>query len=127
MNKLNECINKNIKIFINENNIKRKWINKIHKLTKPFTSHIYSDYNWENAIELLGEINSFVSSEGNGSMNTWVEGTGYWKHIVEFPNYKEYKFSIEIEGVFIRGSLKCHAAGTINDPFGKYDMTVELN
>lgn len=61
-------------------------------------------------------------------MNVWCENGGYWKQIHEFPNYKEYKFSIyfSIDDFEINGSLKCHSAGTLEDPFGRYDITVTM-
>ncbi len=29
-------------------------------------------------------------------------------------------------GIEINGSLKCHSAGTIEDPFDRYDITITL-
>ena len=52
-----------------------------------------------------------------------LENGGYWKCYGEFPNYKEYKFTIQLnDGPIINGSLKCHAAGTMEDTFDKYDI-----
>ena len=34
-------------------------------------------------------------------MNVWCENGGYWKQIHEFPNYKEYKFSIIELGLYL--------------------------
>lgn len=68
-------------------------------------------------------INNIIGSDGE--LKVWCENGGYWKGVGEFPNYKEYKFEIElIDGIKINGSLKCHSAGTIEDPFEKYDITV---
>lgn len=45
----------------------------------------------------------------------------------EFPNYKEYKIQILMNnGIEINGSIKCHAAGTAEDTFQKYDITINM-
>lgn len=106
-------------------NIKKQYINKIHKATKDLTSHLYKDESWEavnNAFEIIEHIIG-----NNGNLKVWCENGGYWKRAGEFPNYKEYKFNIELlNGVEINGSLKCHSAGTIEDPFDRYDVTINM-
>ena len=106
-------------------NIKKQYINKIHKLTKDITSHLYKDENWEAVNQVFDIIENIIGH--NGELNVWCENGGYWKRAGEFPNYKEYKFNIQLtNGNEINGSLKCHTAGTIEDPFDRYDVTINM-
>ena len=117
-----------IKSCINEVSLsyeKKKIINKIHKVTQPLTAKFYSDSNWEGVNNLCQTIQQTI--QNNGELNVWVDNGGYWKQIGEFPNYKEYKIQILMNnGIEINGSIKCHAAGTAEDTFQKYDMTINL-
>ena len=106
-------------------NIKKQYINKIHKLTKDITSHLYKDENWEAVNQVFDIIENIIGH--NGELNVWCENGGYWKRAGEFPNYKEYKFNIQLtNSIEINGSLKCHTAGTIEDPFDRYDVTINM-
>lgn len=117
---VNDVINE-----INNSQIKKKIINKIYKATKDITSHIYKDDDWRTVSNAFNVIENTIANDGE--INIWVEGGGYQKGLGEFPNYKEYKFKIELyEGGEINGSLKCHAAGSMNDPFDRYDITITL-
>ena len=56
-----------------------------------------------------------------------MDNGGYWKQLGEFPNFKEYKIQILMNnGIEINGSIQCHAAGTREDTFQKYDMTINM-
>ena len=110
---------------INNNQFKKKIINKIYKATQDITSHIYGDDDWRNVSNTLKVIENTIANDGE--MSVWVEDGGYQKSLGEYPNYKEYKFKIDLyQGGEINGSLKCHAAGSMNDPFDKYDITITL-
>lgn len=109
---------------ISKSNIKRKYINQLYKLTKEITSHIYRDDDWRMVRVAFKKLEDYVKSN-NGEIDIRVENGGYWKQLGEFPNYKEYKFIITLDGdIEINGSLKCHSAGTIEDTFSRYDMTI---
>ena len=104
---------------------KKEIINKIYKLTQPLTSKLYSDDAWQGVNKLFDTIQNIL--QNNGELNVWCENGGYWKRIGEFPNYKEYKIQIIMNnGIEINGCVKCHSAGTIEDTFEKYDMTINM-
>ena len=106
-------------------NIKKKYINRIYKSIQKLTSYIYKDDNWSAAKNVLETISNVIGNDGE--FDVWCENGGYWKRISEFPNYKEFKIRINLNnGVEINGSLKCHSAGTLEDPFSSYDITVTL-
>lgn len=117
-----------IKSCINEVSLsyeKKKIINKIHKITQPLTAKLYKDENWEGVKNICQTINNLIQNDGE--LNVWVDNGGYWKQMGEFPNYKEYKFQIIMNnGIEINGSIKCHAAGNMEDTFQKYDMTINM-
>ena len=113
----------NILLEASNSVVKKKYINKLYKATKEMTSHLYKDDNWTAAFQVFDMMKDTIGNDGE--IDVWCENGGYWKGAGEFPNYKEYKFKIElVGGVIINGSLKCHSAGTIEDPFDRYDITI---
>lgn len=127
-NDLKQIIKEAVTTYIKEasnSNIKKKVINQIYKYVQPLTSHLYTDNDWRGVSNTFKTIESVIGD--NGELEVNVENGGYWKHIQEFPNYKEYKFTITLNnGIVIGGSLKCHSAGTMEDPFGRYDITITM-
>lgn len=125
---LHKVIKESVKKTINELNnsqLKKKYINKIYKYIDDLTSHIYRDDDWRNVSLVFERIYDAIGNDGE--LKTWVEDGGYWKQLGEFPNYKEYKFLVSLtNGVEINGSLKCHTAGSMEDPFDRYDITVTM-
>ena len=116
--------------YVNESSsvssLKKKMINKIYKIVMPLISSIYKDDSWQQVNKVLSSIETVVEPF-NGELSVWCENGGYWKRIDEFPNYKEYKLSITFaDNLIINGSLKCHSAGTMEDPFDRYDITLTL-
>lgn len=86
---------------------------------------MYSDEVWQGVNLACEAIENTIAN--NGELNVWVENGGYWKRLGEFPNYKEYKIRINMNsGIEINGSIKCHSAGTIEDTFKYYDITITL-
>lgn len=106
-------------------NVKKKYINLIYKAVQKPLSGIHKDDNWSHAFNVFDIISDTLGEEWD--INVWCENGGYWKRIDEFPNYKEYKVKItSTTGIEINGSLKCHSAGTLEDPFSRYDITLTL-
>lgn len=120
-NKLNE--NK-----INESSnsyLKKKYINFIYNSLKNDLNKMYKDDDWGAVSMIYQKLKTILNDKGDVEMR--VENGGYWKRMGEFPNYKEYKIIITLnEGIIINGSLKCHAAGTIEDTFKYYDITLTM-
>ena len=51
---------------------------------------------------------------------------GYRKSKDGMSQWKQYKVEIFVKGAeqpFMGGTLNCHAAGTVEDPFDMYDMS----
>lgn len=124
-NFIKESVNKVLKEATNSQ-IKKKYINLIYKAVEKTLSGIHRDDNWSNVFHVF-DIISDTLGEDQWDINVWCENGGYWKRAGEFPNYKEYKVQItSTTGIEINGSLKCHSAGTMEDPFSRYDMTLTL-
>jgi hypothetical protein len=52
---------------------------------------------------------------------------GYRKSNDGMSQWKEYQVDIDTpEGFNIQGTLNCHAAGSVEDPFDRYDMSLVL-
>lgn len=126
--KLNNIIKESLHKTLNEisnSQIKRSFINKIHKYTQKATSKIYSDESWQGVDMVLDLVEQAIGNDGE--MEVTVKNGGYWKRLGEFPNYKQYDIHIMLDnGIEINGVLKCHAAGTIEDTFKNYDITINL-
>ncbi len=107
-------------------NSKRRIIRKIYNFTRPLTGHLYRDDNWANVYELFNGIQKAVpefeftyGAIDGGYSNPGEDG---------MPRRKTYTIEGKTpEGYPINGQLHCDAAGTMEDPFSAYDMTLILN
>lgn len=120
-NIVQECVSRIVESRSNE---KKKWINRIYKAVRPITSKMYSDEYWDGVRQVEEAIASVIGEHGD--LDVRVEGGGYNKRLGEFPNYKEYLLTITVDDVVIEGHLHCHTAGTMEDTFKYYDMSLVL-
>lgn len=100
--------------------------NEIYRSSKELTSRIYNDDFWlgvtqiknriAEAFEKTGFIGECVFSGGNYKQN----GDSQWK---------EYDIEINNQNgdSVIAGKLYCSAAGTIDYPFSRYDLSLCLD
>lgn len=90
------------------------------------TNQYYIDESWENVRNiqdlLRRSIHSIGDEDGRDFSIFWTVNSGGYS---EDGNTKEYRFNI-YEGTkqLINGYLNCHAAGTMNSPFSKYDVSI---
>lgn len=102
---------------------KNKVIKKIYDLTKGFTSRLYNDDYWKGvddirkAISSISDIKETLIYPINGGYRTSKDGMSQWK---------EYEVELTGEDFVIKGTLNCHAAGSVDDPFDKYDMSLVI-
>ena len=105
---------------------KRKWISKIYKVAEPLTKGLFRDDNWASVYTLFDtikksvpEVEFTVGAKDGGYSNPGEDG---------MPRRKTYDIAGKTpEGFPIVGQLHCDAAGTMENPFGAYDMTLILN
>lgn len=127
-NDLKYIVSESVKKIVKEatnSNIKRKYINKVYKATKHLTAGIVRDNSWEHVSEVFECIENML--QGDGELEVTVKNGGYGQSRDGLSKYKRYDFIIYLNmGVNIEGVLTCHGAGTEDDPFGRYDMTIEM-
>lgn len=122
INNFNKRIIKDI-IIEEASNIlsKRKLMNIIYKITNPYTKRLYHDESWQGVRDICNEIRNT-----GADVNIYPENGGYHQSKDGMSFWKEYKVEIEYNGVIVNGVLNCHAAGSVQDPFDRYDMTLVL-
>ncbi len=107
---------------------RRSIMNHIYREISDMTSHIYRDNDWSavsvlcqkirQVLTLISDDLELIISVPNGGYRTSHDGMSHCK---------EYSLSIENNGKsIIGGTLTAHAAGSVTDPFDRYDMTVVL-
>ena len=95
-------------------------IKKLYKVSQPYTSKKYSDEACENFHELVNVLSNVKGVEdlnyGGGRYHNYNDG-----------GYKEYTIDITtVYGTKISGTIQCHFAGTMENPYSSYDMTVNF-
>ena len=126
---IKHIITESVKRIINEasnSSIKRSMINKISKGMRPFTSKLFRDNGWENVTAAFEHMREIVGPEGQ--VEVTVKNGGYRNSSDGISGQnKEYHFDVFLSnGVTIGGVLTCCQAGTVQDPWSAYDMTLQL-
>lgn len=135
---------KSLKEYINESSFlmefdksikapeKKKVQNAIYKqLDKSGTTgHYYHDENWGGVALVKKDIEdafkTIKNPEHEYEVSIAPDEGGYRKSKDGMSQWKQYKVEIYIKGAefpFMGGTLNCHAAGTVDDPFDTYDMS----
>lgn len=94
------------------------------------TGRFYRDTNWEGVRIVKKDIeNAFKNvknTEHEYEVSIAPDNGGYKTSNDGYSKWKQYKIEIYIKGAelpFMGGTLNCHAAGTVEDPFETYDMS----
>lgn len=103
----------------------RKIQNKIYKAVSDFCGKIHRDNAWQNVGRLADIIRSVEGvrdlSLGAGVYNNYIN-----KSDPTSPAYRDYKITIITDFGNLSGYIRCHAAGSVEDEFDRYDMTVNI-
>jgi len=111
---------------------KKKVQNAIYKqLDKTGTTgHFYHDDAWEGVKLVRKDIEDafklIKNPEHEYEVSIAPDEGGYRKSKDGMSQWKQYKVEIYVKGAeipFMSGTLNCHAAGTVEDPFETYDMS----
>lgn len=107
-------------------NAKRKWIRKIYDATQQVRDGIKRDDNWAAVKDVFDAIKTNVPEV---KFDVSVPDGGYSAVATDgMPRRKTYQINATTpEGYPIAGQLHCDAAGTVEDPFSAYDITLVLN
>ena len=105
------------------------------------TGHLYRDEIWKgvklvikDVKDALDELNSKLNNGYRYEASITADNGGYRKSSDGMSQWKQYKVELykvnkdfntdeEYPKPFMIGTLNCHAAGSIKDPFDAYDMT----
>jgi len=111
---------------------KKKVQNAIYKQLEKTgtTGKFYHDESWEGVKLVRKDIEdafkTIKSSEHEYEVSIAPDEGGYRKSKDGMSQWKQYKVEIYVKGAedpFMVGTLNCHAAGTVQDPFDMYDMS----
>ena len=94
------------------------------------TGKFYRDANWEGVRIVKKDIENAFKNVKNPEHEYEVsiapDDGGYRTSKDGYSKWKQYKVEIYVKGAelpFMGGTLNCHAAGTVEDPFETYDMS----
>ena len=112
---------------------KKKVQNAIYKQLEKTgtTGKFYHDDAWEGVGLVKKDIEDAFKNIKNAPHEYEVsiapDNGGYRKSKDGMSQWKQYKVEIYVKGAeipFMGGTLNCHAAGTVDDPFDTYDMSL---
>ncbi|WQJ53429.1 MAG: hypothetical protein [Wendovervirus sonii] len=101
------------------NNVK----NTIYDIWQTRFNKIYSDSDWSNvhifqhAIENCYGV-EYVNLKNGKYHNFFNDG--------DIPPYREYELIIKTNFGYLTGNIICCSAGTMEDPFSRYDILINL-
>lgn len=94
------------------------------------TGKFYHDTTWEGVRVVKKDIEDAFKTIKNPAHEYEVsiapDNGGYRTSKDGLSQWKAYKIEIFVKGAenpFMRGTLNCHAAGTVEDPFKSYDIS----
>lgn len=111
---------------------KKKVQNAIYKQLEKTgtTGHYYHDDNWGGVSLVKKDIEdafkTIKNPEHEYEVSIAPDDGGYRKSKDGMSQWKQYKVEIFVkksDTPFLTGTLNCHAAGTVEDPFDSYDMS----
>lgn len=103
---------------------------KIYNKTNKLTGRLYRDESWEGVDLIENTISDCMKEVGyDGKLLIYPVEGGYRTSKDGLAQWKEYEVEINsADGVKeIYGKLNCHAAGSVNDPFDRYDMSLVIS
>ena len=111
---------------------KKKVQNAIYKQLEKTgtTGKFYRDDAWEGVglvkKDIQDAFKTIKNPEHEYEVSIAPDEGGYRKSKDGMSQWKQYKVEIYVKGAeqpFMGGTLNCHAAGTVEDPFDMYDMS----
>lgn len=95
---------------------------KIYKSVSGFCGKMHSDTGWQDVKKLIGIIDSV-----DGVDEVYVGAGEYFNYTnPEKGAHRDYDLTVETPFGKLYGYIRCHAAGTTDDIFKYYDMTISL-
>lgn len=122
--KTNEAIKAEVERLISESAKTSAMKNKIYRaLDKSnLTKQFFNDDSWQGVKSI---VNLLSSIDGVIDVSCGAKNGGYREN-KEGTKWKEYELQVDTVQGPIFGNLNAHAAGSVEDPFSHYDITVTL-
>jgi len=111
----------------NEDNQKKILKNRLYKALKEIDGKLYDDIYWNAVKDFRRILSDNLPPELDYSI--WCENGGYRANRDNTAKWKEYLFRIydkTTDKTILDGTLNLAAAGTVEDPFGRYDVTIQM-
>ena len=103
----------------------RKIQNRIYRAVSDFCGKIHRDDAWQN-VGTLADIIRSVEGVRDLSLGAGVYNNYISKSDPTSPAYRDYKITVITDFGNLSGYIRCHAAGSVEDEFDRYDMTVNI-
>lgn len=94
--------------------VKKTWRNRIQTILSS-KKGIYSDCYWTEVHNIFSQLNDIGCS-------VVINSAEY----MDDASAKIWLYDIEVEGYKFSGVLNAHAAGSVQDPFDRYDISAYL-
>lgn len=123
--KLRELIKKGLSL--KESVDKRSLKNRLYKALRPINGKYYRDENGQAIQDFKQIVNGII--EEPLRLDVFVFDGGYRTSKDGYTHWKEYDFEIYDSTTnknIIDGKITCGAAGTVEDPFSRYDVTITM-
>lgn len=99
------------------------------------TGKLYRDENWQGVAAVRKDVDDALKKVSEKTGNKYevsiaADNGGYQKSKDGMSQWKAYKVEFFANGnelPFIVGTLNCHAAGSVDDPFDAYDMSFVIS
>jgi len=104
--------------------LKHKYIDQIYKAINDsgITKRIYNDEHWQGYNEILRKLDELGFEVITGPANDQLHSNGYSIDGKE----KCWTVNLKKDEVEINGNIRAFAAGSVEYPFDKYDITLTL-
>lgn len=106
---------------------KRSLKNRLYKALRPINGKYYSDENWQAIQDFKQIVNGVI--EEPLRLDVFAFDGGYRTSKDGYTHWKEYDFEIYDSSTnkhVVDGKITCSAAGTVEDPFSRYDVTITM-
>lgn len=111
--------------ILGESMNKQQLIRKVYKVLDPYLSKMHRDDDWNTILVIKNKLQETFE---DCKVDIWCDNGGYRSNRDNTAHWKEYNFNIyNGEKTILSGILNCHAAGTMDDMFSRYDITIHFN
>jgi len=98
---------------------------KIYNLVNRQFGGVYSDMGWNTVFDLIDAVRQFPEVD-----DVYVSNGVYYNYLTtakkDVAPYRDYNWVVKTAYGYLNGYIRCCAAGTVEDPFLRYDIVISL-